>query len=112
MSHPQRIQRKRARGWRMPDGAVYVGRPTEWGNPWKVGDRLMLEWPLDASGRLCREVVITPELAVALYRIAFTPDATEIREQFADRDLACWCPLSQPCHADVLLELANGGGER
>ena len=25
------------------------------------------------------------------------------------KDLACWCPLDQPCHADVLLEIANGG---
>lgn len=30
---PQRIQRKRTRGWRMPAGVVYVGRPTKWGNP-------------------------------------------------------------------------------
>jgi hypothetical protein len=34
---PERIQRRRAKGWRMPDGAVYVGRPTKWGNPWIVG---------------------------------------------------------------------------
>lgn len=33
MSHPKRIQRQRTKGWRMPDGAVYVGRPTKWGNP-------------------------------------------------------------------------------
>ncbi|MBK7274882.1 MAG: DUF4326 domain-containing protein [Actinomycetales bacterium] len=30
---PQRIQRQRTKGWRMPEGAVYVGRPTKWGNP-------------------------------------------------------------------------------
>ncbi|SII07108.1 Uncharacterised protein [Mycobacteroides abscessus subsp. abscessus] len=28
--------------------------------------------------------------------------------ELAGHDLACWCPLDQPCHADVLLELANG----
>ena len=32
---PQRIQRKRTKGWRMPEGAVYVGRPTKWGNPFE-----------------------------------------------------------------------------
>ena len=32
MSEPKRIQRKRTKGWRMPKGAVYVGRPTKWGN--------------------------------------------------------------------------------
>lgn len=106
---PERIQRQRTRGWRMPEGAVYVGRPTEWGNPWKVGDTALIDWPMHGTTRTCRAMEITPELAVALYRIAFTPDIDEIRERFAGRDLACWCPLDQPCHADVLLELANGG---
>jgi hypothetical protein len=32
MTRPQRIQRKRAQGWRMPANTVYVGRPTKWGN--------------------------------------------------------------------------------
>ncbi|MGE2733815.1 DUF4326 domain-containing protein [Mycolicibacterium vaccae] len=37
------------------------------------------------------------------------PDLTdEIRHELAGRDLACWCPLDDPCHADVLLDLANG----
>lgn len=35
---PKRIQRKRSKGWRMPEGAVYVGRPTKWGNPFCVVD--------------------------------------------------------------------------
>jgi hypothetical protein len=35
---PQRIQRKRTKGWKMPPGAVYVGRPTKWGNENKIGD--------------------------------------------------------------------------
>jgi len=109
MTSPRRIQRKRTKGWRLPEGAVYVGRPTEWGNPWRVGDRLMLEWPLDEPRGQVRELVITAELAVALYRIAFEPDAEEIRTELTGRDLACWCPLDQPCHADVLLEIANGG---
>lgn len=39
---PKRIQRKRTKGWRMPEGAIYVGRPTKWGNPAKVGDSLGL----------------------------------------------------------------------
>jgi hypothetical protein len=107
---PKRIQRKRTKGWRMPEGAVYVGRPTEWGNPWTVGTIATIEWP---SGRFevsFREVEITPHIAVALYRWAFTPDVEAMRAELAGRDLACWCPLDQPCHADVLLELANGDG--
>lgn len=35
-------------------------------------------------------------------------DLAELR----GRDLACWCPLDQPCHADVLLELANVDDDR
>ena len=107
---PKRIQRKRTRGWRMPHGAVYVGRPTEWGNPRPVGELIRLEWTdgvLPDNDTWLREMTITAELAVALYRIAFTPDADEIRAQLAGKDLACWCPLSNPCHADVLLEIAN-----
>lgn len=110
MSAPKRIQRKRTKGWRMPEGAVYVGRPTEWGNPWTVGDPISVEWPDRSAGdggRVYRQMAISADLAVALYRLAFTPDAAEIRAQFAGRDLACWCPLDRPCHADVLLEIAN-----
>lgn len=93
----------------MPEGAVYVGRPTEWGNPWTIGTIAIIEWPWPSSVLevSIREIEITPHIAVALYRWAFTPDVEEIRAELAGRDLACWCPLDQPCHADVLLELAN-----
>jgi hypothetical protein len=95
---PVRVQRKRTKGWRMPEGAVYVGRGSKWGNPYKVasGDssaavqdfKSMLDRaPLDAKG----ETIFTT-----------------IRETLSGKDLACWCPLDKPCHADVLLELANG----
>lgn len=107
MSAPKRIQRKRNKGWRMPEGAVYVGRGSTWGNPWRVGDRLMTyTGPINGAQR-GQEFVITADLAVALYRAAFTADAAEARATLAGRDLACWCPLDSPCHADVLLELAN-----
>src|SRR6185503_20547492 len=41
MSKPKRIQRSRAKGWKMPANAIYVGRPTVWGNPYVVGSQLM-----------------------------------------------------------------------
>lgn len=96
---PKRIQRQRTSGWRMPEGAVYVGRPTKWGNPFKVGEVSYRH--LDETNR-----AITAEKAVALFRANFFYsglDATELR----GKDLACWCRLDQPCHADVLLELTN-----
>jgi hypothetical protein len=87
-----RIQRRRTKGWRMPEGAVYVGRPTRWGNPFAVG-----------RGVPARE-------AVTQYREYLTtvPPSTlrdwlePLRSATA---LCCWCPLDHPCHADVLIEL-------
>ena len=56
---PQRIQRRRTKGWRLPPNSRYVGRPTKWGNPF-IGDRTIIvpayrEWLLaQIEGRTCR----------------------------------------------------------
>ena len=97
---PKRIQRKRTKGWRMPEGAVYVGRPTKWGNPFhkmevvQMGAALMDEM-------MAFRVLVTSE--------ATWPYRKEAQAALRGKHLACWCPLDQPCHADVLLEVANGG---
>ena len=99
---PIRIQRRRVRGWRMPENAVYVGRPTMWGNGWKIGVH---------SNTLGRNVETVDE-AVDLYRkLMWTKDHHRawVRERLGGRNLVCWCPLDKPCHADVLLEIANAG---
>jgi hypothetical protein len=101
MAEPKRIQRSRAKGWWMPEGAVYVGRPTMWGNRWQVG----------AHSNLLGRSVETVAEAVDVYRRLQWPDPHHhawIRENLRGKDLACWCPLDAPCHADVLLEIANG----
>ena len=99
-----RIQRKRTKGWRMPEGAVYVGRPTWWGNPFAAGESVYVVAQSATADTAIGTV--NPILAVELYRLyAEELDVSELR----GRDLACWCPLDQPCHADVLLELANAG---
>jgi len=46
---PQRIQRRRTKGWRMPENAKYVGRGTQWGNPYKVGEAQVRMPALDGS---------------------------------------------------------------
>jgi hypothetical protein len=71
----------------MPENAVYVGRGSRWGNPCIMRDE---------SDRAD---------AVAWFEAHVAPkvDVAELR----GKDLACWCPLDQPCHADVLLEIAN-----
>jgi len=100
MSAPVRIQRKRTKGWRMPEGAVYVGRPTMWGNRWTIGT-----WSNDLGRK-----VETIDEAIDLYRRLMWPDPHHkawARENLRGHDLVCWCALDRPCHAAVLLEIAN-----
>lgn len=105
---PKRIQLSRRKGWRKPEGAVVVARPTKWGNPYRVGDVALISAPWRGED-VTFEYDITPPLAVEMFRQRFVHDAAEIRAALAGRDLACWCKLDEPCHADVLLELANEG---
>lgn len=89
---PKRIQRKRTKGWRMPANAVYVGRPTKWGNP------------------VSAQLVPDREDLVDCYRYfleVFPIVAEHAIVELHGKDLVCWCPVDQPCHADVLLEVAN-----
>ncbi|HLE79913.1 MAG TPA: DUF4326 domain-containing protein [Dehalococcoidia bacterium] len=98
---PERIQRKRAKGWRMPVGAVYVGRGSKWGNPYK-------EIPTTYEyGLLCRieHRGRTSEDILSDYRRYTLPRLPVV--ELRGKNLACWCPLTQPCHADILLEIAN-----
>jgi hypothetical protein len=89
---PKRLKRSRARGASTPTGATYVGRPTKWGNPFRVGSA---EAPTNAD-------------AVALFRRNLSPQLVEeAKRELRGRDLICWCGLNEPCHADVLLEIAN-----
>ena len=133
---PKRIQQRRTKGWRMPLGAKSVARPSKWGNPFRVGRTQVRmpaldgsDWELEgrlyktsgqrhpynhADGHYTWHAVedATPQQVVDLYRLhtgplgmfEFEPGALD---ELRGLDLACWCPLDQPCHADVLLELAN-----
>lgn len=98
---PKRIQRRRVKGWKMPPNTVYVGRPTVWGNPFDMsyGETRMsvLTWY-----RMWMAQVKFKHIN-ELLRITVQERLPELR----GKDLACWCPLDQPCHADVLLEIAN-----
>lgn len=119
---PKRIQRKRSKGWKMPANTVSVTRSGRHGNPFPIGcyaklgrggDGLMylICWDKkDATLEYC--FIETAEQAVEMFR-EFRwryPLAAERIAELRGRDLACWCALDQPCHADVLLELANEGG--
>lgn len=104
---PKRIQRKRTKGWKMPEGAVYVGRPTKWGNPFRVGDRPDRNdepW----SREKCLEMFRFTTCPTDRHGIFTNFEMCEIDVRpLRGKDLACWCRLDQPCHADVLLEIAN-----
>ena len=97
LGSPRRIQRKRTKGWRMPENTVSVCRPGKWGNPFPM------EFS-DAHGR--RVAVWNYELW-----IQGTDEGKRIaeaaRRELRGKNLACWCPLDQACHADVLLRVAN-----
>jgi hypothetical protein len=114
----KRIQRKRTKGWKMPPNAVYVGRPTKFGNPWTV------KAALDSNifkPEACPQVVATEFEEWLRGTYSRNSEHLGIWNQLFDRreklmaglkelrgkDLACWCPLDKPCHADVLLRLAN-----
>lgn len=110
MSKPQRIQRKRTKGWRLPANAVIVTRPGKWGNPFTV---LPNRKPgSKVGGALGYQAVPTIEEALDCYRefiaevLRAWPSALD---ELRGKDLACWCKVGEPCHADVLLELANQG---
>ena len=96
---PSRIQRRRSRGWRQPAAALYVGRPTTWGNPYKVGP----------GHNAAQEAVMLFRRDLTAGVLSFAVD--DVRRELNGRDLICWCKAGAPCHADVLLAIANGGGE-
>lgn len=101
----------------MPSGAIYVGRPTIWGNPWRVGQR-------NPYG-----TITTDNRHAAMTYLGFAPQNEQLiaaaREHLAGHDLACWCrlcdlhrahgkpagsdcPYCERCHVDTLIRLANG----
>lgn len=105
-----RIRLSRAKGWRMPPNTVKVDRSTRWGNPFRVG----IHGEAETCARRFRQLVgghisMMPPLPVPTY----TEQAKALDHVRANlpalrgKNLACWCPLDAPCHADVLLELAN-----
>lgn len=103
MTKPHRVQLSRKAGWRMPENTISVARPGKWGNPFPVGKPgPMGREAIDREGAVgfFRQMMADPEMRAAA---GYPSDLTPLR----GHNLACWCSLDGPCHADVLLELAN-----
>lgn len=92
MTAPRRIQRKRTKGWRAPQGAVYVGRPTAWGN----------QYDIDKYGR---EGAVQQFQDFMQRHPAFVES---VRRELGGKDLLCWCAPDAACHGDLLLKVAAG----
>jgi hypothetical protein len=125
MAGPVRIQRKRTKGWKMPPNTVSVTRPGKWGNPFYLINEEGFPWISDARDKsmpCCNhEAFLLVGSSASGENLTWT-DARKgvvalFRQQCCDRsfaelrgkNIACWCPTDEPCHGDVILELANAG---
>lgn len=107
---PRRIQRRRIKGWRKPKGAISVCRPSKYGNPFVI----MSPVECEAAAAMGRKFYAdSAEDAVAKYKewLRNAPDGKRIAEiaksELRGHDLMCFCAVGSPCHADVLLQMAN-----
>lgn len=107
----KRIQRKRTKGFKMPTDAVYVGRPTKWGNPYKVGkmfipeDEIFLN-PFNPKWEMCKDI----KQALSLYENFLKREIQNKRLDLSElkgKKLACWCNLNLPCHVDIIEKFLN-----
>ena len=123
MTEPVRIQLSRKKGWRMPPNTVKVDRTTGFGNPFPItkgtqttGGLTSDVWTVgtwDGPAMWFRDTKPeAAELSVKAFRTWIAQPACEhlrarVRTELRGKNLACWCKPGEPCHADVLLELAN-----
>lgn len=137
LSEPHRVQLSRRKGWRKPENTVVVARPSIWGNPFTIGSFKQVrggrrEFSVAVMGGIASYIqseTYARRIAVDEYgrwlakprpldpyfhhwkQIEKHSAILDRIGELAGKNLACWCPLDQPCHADVLLELANQGSD-
>ena len=103
---PDRITLSRAKGFKMPPNTVKVDRSTKWGNPFHVGQRVQSDpsQPVAVCFSQGQAVQAFADFCAHPIGARFVES---IRAELRGKNLACWCKPGTPCHADVLLELAN-----
>ncbi|MGK2897244.1 MAG: DUF4326 domain-containing protein [Burkholderiaceae bacterium] len=110
MSSPTRIQLRRTKGWRMPENTVKVDRSTRWGNPFTP--TMLLVSPSRAGMKQGEPIGVAGAVEAfrTLMKTRLRREPAKTRaflEELRGKNLACWCQPGTPCHADVLLKLAN-----
>lgn len=134
--NPIRIQLSRSKGWRKPPNTIVVSRPSVFGNPFKVlelvkGQKWTLMTLIGLRGHVfwgrkgrgpdpsSDRIAAVRRHAVEWFELWINGDDSRtdvvlpadfkalVREKLRGKNLACWCPLDQPCHADLLLRIAN-----
>lgn len=104
---PERIQRQRTKGWRMPPNTVSVCRPGPYGNPYTLKKARYWGWQ-GTDAELTQFCVdrFREDWQNALKSYPYTPfDKPVYLGPLKGKNLACWCKVGSPCHADVLLEI-------
>ena len=114
---PMRIQLSRAKGWRMPENTVNVARGPGriWGNPFTVAALRDAGFSGSDGGLAVICANAFKDWLAGSERDWMGPQSEAAREailaslpDLRGKNLACWCSPGCPCHADVLLEIANG----
>lgn len=114
MTAPRRIRLSRAKGWRKPEGAMVVARPGDFGNPFTIASAR--DTGIVGSDARLRQLCVDAFRSWLAGSSSYWQGAESDRRrarllerlpELRGQDLACWCSLDGPCHADVLLELAN-----
>lgn len=117
----KRVQRKRTKGWKMPENTIYVGRPTKWGNPIKLeGDMIYINasyrrkildpWvyynqgDIDDVLHLYRHILKGTQFKDVDLQYWSDKFKENDIEELRGKNLACFCSLSSKCHADILIE--------
>ncbi|MGN6487901.1 MAG: DUF4326 domain-containing protein [Devosia sp.] len=118
MPRPQRMQVSRKAGFNLQEAsralnglpARLVTRPGPWGNPFSI-EEVAATYGLDRAAAQARAVAMAAEWLRGTLDPALSPgeppSRDTIRRELGGHNLACWCKAGTPCHADVLIELAN-----
>ena len=116
---PQRMQLSRHKGFNLQaeskrlNGlpARRVTRPGKWGNPFTI-EETAARYGLDHDAAQAKAVELCGRWLRGTLDKKLSPGAppsrAEMRVELAGHNLACWCRPGTPCHAEVLIELANG----